>query len=212
MNAPPALCYIKPQPIHWWLLISNVNNFLTECKMSKILSNWRISEATTQLFRTEVQELCVYVCVCARLRGLRHVSCLRWGCVANTLPRGDLLWPLSARLWGRLLAPPGMQMNGHKREADTATETMEEKKGEMGPLGESGGGGGGRWGGGGGVSTHSSERTSSSMHRGDGETEEVSLQWWKEKFQTIFFYFLVCVCVCVFFSPCAESRLYWLNT
>lgn len=76
-----------------------------------------------------------------------HVSCLRWGCVANTLPRGDLLWPLSAPLWGRPSAPPGMQMNGHKRQADTATETMVEKKkgkwdhGEKAVVGEEDAGG-----------------------------------------------------------------------
>lgn len=88
------------------------------------------------------EDLCVCVCEC-REGGRRHVSCLRGGCVANTLPRGDLPWPLSARLWGRLLAPPGMQMSGHKTEADTATETLvEEKKGKW-DQGENGGGGGG---------------------------------------------------------------------
>ena len=45
----------------------------------------------------------------------------------NALPPGDLPRPLSAPPRGRLLAPPGMQMNA-RREADTAVETAEEKE------------------------------------------------------------------------------------
>lgn len=82
---------------------------------------------------TKIEVACVCEC---REGGRRHVSCLRGGCVANMLPRGDLPWPLSARLWGRLLAPPGMQMSGHKtgRYCYRAGGGGEER--EMGPRGE----------------------------------------------------------------------------